>query len=155
MMRRVAVVPLFILAGWACGIQDGGDGPDGPGLDTFTDGTWTLVVDRAWDGQSGDIQFPDDPLTEADYVPVAAGPSYAVVVSQGGNRVAITGSGGTLTGTLSPVGGLNRLDYDLTGGTFAGGRFLVWSGTTTLQGELTLYGSGLPIVKSERGSLVK
>jgi hypothetical protein len=37
--------------------------------------------------------------------------------------------------------------------TFAGGRFAVWPGQTSLQAELTIYGSGVPIVSSEREAL--
>jgi hypothetical protein len=37
---------------------------------------------------------------------------------------------------------------------FAGGRFWVWLKTVPLQAELTIYGSGVPIIKSERGILL-
>jgi hypothetical protein len=43
--------------------------------------------------------------------------------------------------------------YNLNEGTFAGGRFVVWSGKNGLQGELTIYGSGVYIISSERGSI--
>ena len=46
-----------------------------------------------------------------------------------------------------------RLVYDLSEGTFADGRFTVWSTKGGLQGEVTIYGSGRPIVRSERGTL--
>jgi len=45
------------------------------------------------------------------------------------------------------------LRHDLTVGTVAGGRFRVWVGETGLQAERTLYGSGVPILLSERGPL--
>jgi hypothetical protein len=37
---------------------------------------------------------------------------------------------------------------------FAGGRFWVWLRAVPLQAELTIYGSGVPIIKSERGILL-
>jgi len=44
---------------------------------------------------------------------------------------------------------------NITKDTFAGGRFVVWAADVGLQAELTIYGSGVPIVSSERGPLVK
>jgi hypothetical protein len=49
----------------------------------------------------------------------------------------------------------STLAFNLTDGTFAGGRFVVWSTAQGLQAELTLYGSGVPITQSERGTLVR
>jgi hypothetical protein len=45
--------------------------------------------------------------------------------------------------------------YELDEGTFAGGRFIVWIIDNSFEAELTIYGSGVPIVKSERGYLRK
>jgi len=41
--------------------------------------------------------------------------------------------------------------FDLQKGVFAGGRFVVRGD----EGEVTIYGSGVPIVSSERGKLIK
>ncbi|MBN1948002.1 MAG: hypothetical protein JW797_20205 [Bradymonadales bacterium] len=117
----------------------------------FADGEWVMQVDRRWNGELGDIQLPTDPLEEEDYEPVEDGASYTVLVSGGWEFVSIgdTPLVGRLTATTS-----GYLWYDITDGAFAGGRFLVWVGEAGLQAELTLYGSGLPIVASERGALV-
>ena len=43
--------------------------------------------------------------------------------------------------------------YELDEGVFAGGRFVVWINNDSFEAELTIYGSGVPIIKSERGYL--
>jgi hypothetical protein len=55
--------------------------------------------------------------------------------------------------TFMPVTRGARHDPSHGSGTFAGGRLVIWSGTSGLQAELTLYGSGVPIFSSERGAL--
>jgi hypothetical protein len=46
-----------------------------------------------------------------------------------------------------------RLIYSLVAGVFAGGRIVVWREAGGIQAELTIYGSGVPVVRSERGSV--
>jgi len=134
------------------GCRDAAKTPFSSDLGSFADGSWELRVDRAWDGFSGTIAFPSDPFTEADYRPDSGGVTYLVVVSGGTTTVAIGNppvEGSRVTATDQ------RLAYDLNRGTFAGGRFIVWPGSAGLQAELTIYGSGRPIIKSERGNLVQ
>ncbi len=47
----------------------------------------------------------------------------------------------------------NQLVYDLIEGTFAGGRFIFFD-KESKEGELIIYGSGVPIIKSERGKMI-
>ena len=47
----------------------------------------------------------------------------------------------------------DRIEYDLLEGTFAGGRFVIWEVGGSLQAELLIFGSGVPIVSGNRGSL--
>ncbi len=121
-------------------------------LPSFTDGSWEMHVDRKLKGLPGDVQFPTDPLDEEDYEPVDDGPVYPIVVSGDGKFVAVGET--PLVGTLVP-GGPGEWMFTLDEGTFAGGRFVVWSTDAGLQAELTIYGSGVPMVSSERGALVK
>ena len=116
----------------------------------FSDGEWTFVVDRRWDGTTGDGKLPTDELGEGAYQPVADGATMAVTVAEDGAKVAI--GDGELAGVRSSSDGDSVL-YELYSGTFAGGRFVVWAVDGSLQAELTIYGSGLPIVQSERGGL--
>jgi hypothetical protein len=59
-----------------------------------------------------------------------------------------------MRGSRSRSSSPGTITFELTEGTFAGGRFVVFQGSKTLQGELTLFGSGRPIVESHRGTLV-
>ena len=145
------VVALTILD--ACDGDSEHHGPNAPpvSLDSFVDGQWALTVDRVWDGASGNATFPSDPLSEEDYQPTANGPAYAVVVSDHGHTVSV---GATPFVGSQTAASAERVEFALAQGTFAGGRFVVWPSVETLEAELTLYGSGRPIVQSERGKLV-
>ena len=95
-----------------------------------------------------------------DYRPAANGETYAIVVSDRGAKVTIGAAPAGDRGMRSPLEGSRTSDtgtvsYHLDKGTFAGGRLVVWPGDQALQGELTIYGSGLPIVSSVRGRLAR
>ncbi len=121
-------------------------------LDDWSGGSFVFVVDRAWQNPgAGGPGFPHDELDEEDYVPVEDGPRHDVVVSEDGARVEL--------GETPMVGerheaGASRIAYNLSEGLFAGGRFVVWEVEAGLEAELTIYGSGVPIVSSERGAIV-
>jgi hypothetical protein len=117
-------------------------------------GVWDLRVDRRGGSEDADEAFKF--LPEAGYQPIGDGPTYRVVIPAQGDWVFVTGTrGGTQFGTqgrrTSTTDG--RVWYDLID-SFAGGRFVIWQDVDGLQAELTVYGSGRPIVFSERGSLV-
>lgn len=123
-------------------------------LRSFVDGAWELRADRAWDRGSGEVQFPDDPLDEEGYEPLDAQVAYAITLSNAGTRIAIVEPGaGPVTGQLH-ASTTTAIDFDLSDGLFAGGRFVVWVGDAGLQAEYTIYGSGVPIIGSVRGALV-
>ena len=152
--RWAVFVALVIINACACNPSENHDtnGPIPPiSLDSFIDGQWVLTVDRVWDGVSGNIIFPSDPLSEDDYQPAPQVSTYRVVLSDQGRTVSVATT--PFVGARTAASG-ERVFFDLSQGTVAGGRFVVWAGAETLQGELTLYGSGRPIVQSERGSLV-
>ncbi len=60
---------------------------------------------------------------------------------------------GSISGQKTNDGGESRF-YELDEGVFAGGRFVIWTNNDSFEVELTIYGSGIPVVKSERGYLV-
>ena len=125
------------------------ESPEGS-TDAPMDGEWVLQVDRKWNGDAGSVQFPSDSLPEEAYEPLSDGAAYRVVFSNELGSVAVGDT--PLSGAqVSDADG--RREYDLTTGTFAGGRFIVWNGAAGLQAELTIYGSGVPIISSERGAL--
>ncbi len=126
-------------------------------------GTFRMHVTRVWlRGEGGvDLQFPSDELPDYAYQPVSDGGDYSVEVSEDESTVKITKAGDSKTmvgrhlGVDEPLNknGASYL-YALSEGTFAGGRFRAWSGASAWQAELTVYGSGLPIVQSEEGDLL-
>jgi hypothetical protein len=155
MTLRVAVVAAIAVVAAGCGESRSGASPTAPSvLTTFASGRWDLRMDRVWDGVAGNVQFPSDQFDESAYKPVSGASTYRVVVSTGGQQVAIG---------ESPVRGQRTkathwlVEYALSAGTNeapAGGRLVVWPGSGGLQAELTFYGSGRPIIKSERGTIV-
>jgi hypothetical protein len=152
------ILALWITAGILCGCDKAQPAPASVDASTtaltlqdFADGSWTLRVDRRYEPGVSTPAFPTDPLPEESYR-TSATHAYSVTVSEGGSRVSIGEEPwlGEITAEAA-----SSLTFDLSHGTFAGGRFIVWSTTQGLQGELTLYGSGVPIAQSERGALLR
>lgn len=158
MMRGVTVgVVLGALAAGCGGLaSDVGDGRNQPNAQALSvQGAYVFQVDREWDrAAAGDVNFPDDELSESDYQPVTWGAAYSVHFLAEGTRVEILPADTTVPYRGSPTGAdADRQCFALDEGTVAGGRFVVWSAGETTQAELTLFGSGLPVVRSARGRL--
>jgi len=107
-----------------------------------------LKVDRV--SNMPNIQFPRDSLQESDYIPTSEVISYDVIFSEDGQTVMI--EPGSVTGEKISDGEESKL-YELVEGLFAGGRFVVWKNHEDFEAEYTIYGSGIPIIRSERGKL--
>ena len=159
MPNRVKAVVLAV-AITCCAFQSAGGqavfAVDAPTFNQFVDGNWVLRIDRAWHGNGAAPQ--PDRLPESDFRPVSDGSTYPILVTNGGARLEIGGK--KRTAVRPPMKGVRSsptepLLYNLNEGTFAGGRFVVWSGKNGLQGELTIYGSGVYIISSERGSVAR
>jgi hypothetical protein len=113
---------------------------------------YVMRVDRTFD-RSGQPQMPSEELTADSYR--SGPPADRWDVSIEGSRVILTPIG-------QAPGGVTRLEgnetagvpgerrFELHEGAFAGGRFVVRGD----EAELTMFGSGVPIVSSERGKLV-
>ena len=110
---------------------------------------FVLEVDRI--AEMLDVQFPMDDLQESDYEETNEGTQYNVAFSEDGQMVTI--EPGSIRGQKTNDGDESKL-YELDEGVFAGGRFVVWINNDSFEAELTIYGSGVPIVISERGYLV-
>jgi hypothetical protein len=117
------------------------------------DGLWQLTIDRAFD-QSVSPPFPSSMLAESVYQPVSNGRTYRVRVSENGSKISIEDL--QVEGMLTKNLDVYELRDTASGSRFgAGGRFIIMVGKKGLEAELTTYGSGIPIIKSERGSFKK
>ena len=145
MKHRSAVLISVLICG-ACGPTDSSQSE----LPAFHDGTWMLVVDRTLRDGSATAGAPEAPLSESDFAPAVGNATYRVDVSEQGARIVVTEP--RLVGRLETATP-DRRTYQIVEGSFAGGRFVAWQISDGLQGELTMYGSGRPVVRSERGPL--
>src|SRR3989339_328335 len=153
MMRNrpicLGILAVLAVLAVSCGARDGG-GPVGGDADGAVedDADGPDQVDNAV-GESTLDEYADESQEGTTGV-LTDGDGYLVVFSNGQESVAV-GDTPLLGEQASYADG--RREYDLTTGTFAGGRFIVWPGAAGLQAELTIYGSGVPIISSERGAL--
>ena len=155
-MRQVSGV-LVLCVGLASAIGcASGTGPSAGSqakvLSKLDDGVWQLAVDRAVRAGNQVTGLPASPLPESAFAPVSGGPTYRLEVSESGRRIVVTEP--RMVGRLEESTSAPST-YQLVEGTFAGGRIVVWQASNGLQAELTIYGSGVPIVRSERGALRK
>ncbi len=107
-----------------------------------------LKVDRIL--ETPNIQLLPDDLQENDYKETNEGAQYHVTLSADGQMVTI--EPGSMRGQRVNDGDESKI-YELDEGVFSGGRFVIWIHNDRFEAELTIFGSGVPIVKSERGYL--
>jgi len=96
------------------------------------------------------VQFPRDNLQESDYITTNEEISYDLIFSEDGQIVTI--EPGSVSGEIINDREEFKL-YELVEGLFAGGRFVIWISHKDFEAEYTIYGSGIPIIRSERGKL--
>ncbi len=156
MLARLAAACLLAVATPSCWFFV----TTGPGTNAvfiLTTGCWHFQPDRVWSGVPGSATYPiypTDPLREEDYHPGAPpGSKYSIVVSGEGRWVSIDGSP-PIKGTRTDHSE-QHVTYSLGEGLPAGGRLIVWREGSGYQAELTRYGSGVPVAKSERGTVVR
>lgn len=121
---------------------------------------FSYEIDRISKGP--DVYSPHDDLNESDYEETNDGMTYHVHFSVNGKSVTIdpADTGKNVTSDLGSIQGKrtnaenNSLFYELSFNGFLSGRFIVWKNTDGFEAELTLYGSGVPIIQSERGYLI-
>lgn len=126
---------------------------------------FTFRVDRTLDRSSG--KAPSDELTASSYKPEAPADRWEITIEEtdgGSERARVIVSkipasneqmerfeGKEMTPSQRPkAAAASERWFDIDKGMFAGGRFVMRGD----EGELTTYGSGVPIVRSERGTLI-
>ena len=115
---------------------------------------YVMRVDRMYDRSAlQQPQVPSDEIPPESYRPAGPADRWQVVIE--GPKVVLTAIGEhptkltRLEGKEVPSGRPEERRFDLEG-VLGGGRFLVHGDDA----ELTLFGSGVPVVSSERGKLV-
>ncbi len=111
--------------------------------------SYILSVNRISDHP--DVQFPFEELHEDNYVESTQGAQYEINFSDDIKTITIM-SDVLISGEIE-TDDENRKNYSLTDGLFAGGRFNVWIVDKHFEAEFTVNGSGVPIIRSERGIL--
>lgn len=146
MKPRLLILTSLLILMWCCSKDKSCDCD----LNRSLEGnSYTFLVDRICTQLN--VQFPDEELSEECYTQINEDKSYDIIFSANGENVTIDSS--EITGTLQTVETQKEIFY-LDEGLFAGGRFVVWKQNGILEAELTVYGSGRPIVGSERGTLI-
>ena len=139
-------ITLLLLIGCSSSNSDNQDVAD---FSSLNGNQFVMEVDRVLG--AADVDFPSDALEENDYETIDDGADYTVTFSENGHTVSI--EPGNMQGQKTEDDG-ESTTYELDAGTFAGGRFVIQDDNGSFDAELTLYGSGVPIVQSERGYLV-
>ncbi len=151
-MKFVKFVIVFLsslLIFVSCGDTDSADQDAAP-LSSVDGNSFVFEVDRI--SETPDVQFPMDDLQESNYEELNENTDYNVAFSENGQIVSIEPE--SVQGQKIN-NGVDSITYELDEGAFAGGRFVVWTSNDRLEAELTIYGSGIPILKSERGILMQ
>lgn len=118
-------------------------------IDQLNNGTYTLTVDRVLNNAAA-VTTQNDELSDDQYMTVSQLIEYQITFSNDAENISIE--------PVSIIG--ERIEttdeayyYELVDGVFAGGRLIVRNTGSQLEAEFTIYGSGVPITKSERGVL--
>lgn len=107
-----------------------------------------LAVNRI--SERPNVQYPSDQLNDDDYEFINQGMEYEIYFSKDLQTISIMKD--SISGTMMESTEEYK-KYDLDNGLFAGGRFVVWISNNQFEAEYTIYGSGIPILRSERGVL--
>jgi hypothetical protein len=154
LLKPILLFALIALLLGAC--EETGGTEDNANFSQLNDGNYILEVDRM--ARHPDVQFPHEPLVENDYEETYQGNQYEVRFSANGDIVTIEGE--QISGEIEIVTGSIEIEeedstqYELHETGYGGGRFSVWIADGHLAAEYTIYGSGVPVIQSERGRLV-
>ena len=113
-------------------------------------GSYIFYVEKSVNNPN--VQFPFDTIAEEQYGQDNTGKTYEIKFSSDEQRVSINHD--SIQGTIITETNLKK-SYNLNKGVFAGGRFVICPKDQPTEAELTIYGSGVPIIFSEKGKLVK
>ncbi|MCP4441481.1 MAG: hypothetical protein GY810_21445 [Aureispira sp.] len=146
--KKILTLALLTVLVWSCA----------KGKKTLTSNTlelkgksFTLKIDKI--AKHPKVGYPFNPVDEKEYKNVSKGNEYTVSFSKNGNSITIMP--GEIKGKITKIEDKNIKEYELEKGLVANGRFDVWLDNNKLKAEYTIYGSGVPVISSERGLLTE
>jgi hypothetical protein len=149
------LIPILLVLVAACTMQIGLGGGAAP-----AGGHFELAITHRLDAAIADAGGA--PYTQSDFFAIDDGAHYLVTLDDDGRSVEVqsltddTLVTGRLDADLAPpadVAAGESSRYVLDTGLFAGGRLVIWSRGGALRAELTIHGSGRPVIACERGDL--
>gem|GEM_PF-1689886 len=147
----MAAASLLCALAMACAGCAGPVGTPRPSVTAlFHDGIWLLTVNRTLRDEARCADLPERRFSESDYHPCTMGVTYRLEAVDHGRRVVVAEP--AMVAVLRETT-MEELTYEFLEGAFAGGRLVVSRDRSRLQGEVTIYGSGVPVVGSDRGQL--
>lgn len=150
MNMKIHFLGILLLIGILSGCNSSRNEEELSDFSALNGNVYLLTVDRV--ALQPKVSSPMDELKESDYLPTTVGNVYAVTFGVDGSQIRV--EPGAIRGEKTTSADKTIRYYTLTSGVMAGGRFEVRSKAAGLEGELTIYGSGLPVISSERGSLL-
>jgi hypothetical protein len=117
--------------------------------------TFFMAVEQACDKAS--VGLPSrNPLPDASYAAVSGAAGYTIAFSSDATTVTVTppvrpAMTGHLTKLSAPPAYDLRLGYELDW--VAGGMLWIWYAPGAMHADVTIFGSGVPIISCDRGSL--
>lgn len=96
------------------------------------------------------VDFPYSPIPVEQYAPVKKNSKISIRLSDDGNKVELPNI--KASGKLTKATPGKRV-YHLDKGLFAGGQVTIEKTKTGLVASYTVFGSGVPVIQSERGKL--
>jgi len=146
-MKTRSALALLLLT---CLLGNCNKSPDTAANTTAAPTTNTFIFQITEIADHPHVHFPNDTVSEHEFQADSNGRSYDVRFSADEDTVFVKHDS-LICIRVSEVGVVRK--YNITNW-MAGGRFLVLLGMSPLKAELTQYGSGVPIIRSERGVLL-
>ncbi len=148
-------IPVLLVLVAACGL------PSGSGESVSMSGEhYELAITHRLDVAALDQE--EEAWTESDFLPVDDGGRFLISVDSDGHSIVLqsltddvvmTGHLDTHVANPADVVAEESTRFFIDEGLFAGGSLVIWSQNDGLRAELTTYGSGRPVIASERGDL--
>lgn len=120
---------------------------DGIGAGFITDVNYVFTITHMADHPP--VQFPFDIVADSSYRPIDSIAPRDIRFSTQFDTVYIDTNEYGVKSAIET----DWIQFDLTSSWGVYGRFVIWNNSMPLRAELTRYGSGVPIINSERGIL--